>query len=216
MVSRLLFSLSTKPQSDSPSTLNRTGILLPTETIVFASPVLVRRGLFTKKRSLILTDYPRLICIKDAPTKVTLKSEVFVGAALKGGVTKPGAVAFIRAEKDGHSGFFIKTVSRLYFARTPLPRLLLLGLSLTRLPRFHSLSRPTSTRNQREQPVDGLMSYERRMRKGLERRLAGELAFAERAEGRARRVRWTLYFFQLRFFVFAVMHRNILALVSLL
>ncbi|ORY76542.1 hypothetical protein BCR35DRAFT_305789 [Leucosporidium creatinivorum] len=110
MVRLLSISPSMNP-ADSSSPSSRSGILLPTETIVFASPILVRRGLFTKKRSLILTDYPRLICIKDAPTKVTLKSEVFVGAALKGGVTKPGAVAFIKAEREGERGFIIKTVS---------------------------------------------------------------------------------------------------------
>jgi hypothetical protein len=88
----------------------RTGVLLPSETILFASPVLVKRGFLTKKRNLILTDYPRLICIKETPLKVTLKSEVFVGAALRGGVTKPGAMAFVRAETDGDKSFMIKTV----------------------------------------------------------------------------------------------------------
>lgn len=166
------------------SQMNRTGILLPTETIVFASPVLVRRGLFTKKRSLILTDYPRLICIKDAPTKVTLKSEVFVGAALKGGVTKPGAVAFIKVEKEGHSGFVIKTVS-LFSIIQSQSHFVLLGSSLNLFALLHSPNRPTSTRNQQEQLDAGWMSYERHMHKDLERRLAGELAFAERRIGQA-------------------------------
>lgn len=82
--------------------------------------MLVRRGFLSKKRSLILTDFPRLICIKDAPTKVTIKSEVYLGAALKGGVTKPGAVAFVKAEKEGDRILVIKTVSILEVRRSSL------------------------------------------------------------------------------------------------
>lgn len=89
-----------------------TGVLSPTEMITFASPVLVKKGLIKKKRALILTDYPRLICIKDSPTKVSLKSEVFLGQALKGGVTKPGASAFIKALTEGDRVIVIRTSQR--------------------------------------------------------------------------------------------------------
>lgn len=52
-------------------------------------------------------------------------------------------------------------------------------------------------KSRQEQLVDGLMSCERRMHKGLGRRLAGEIALAEGSGGR---VRWTLIlFFRLRF-----------------
>ncbi|GAA5869524.1 hypothetical protein JCM1840_004447 [Sporobolomyces johnsonii] len=70
----------------------------------------------TKERTLILTDYPRLLCIKEAPHKVSIKSEVFLGSALKGGVRKEGATAFVAVEpigKDG-KGFVVKTSQRNY------------------------------------------------------------------------------------------------------
>ncbi|GAA5962953.1 hypothetical protein JCM21900_005356 [Sporobolomyces salmonicolor] len=70
----------------------------------------------TKERTLILTDYPRLLCIKEAPHKVSIKSEVFLGSALKGGVRKEGASAFVAVEpigKDG-KGFVVKTSQRNY------------------------------------------------------------------------------------------------------
>ncbi|GAA5940365.1 hypothetical protein JCM1841_003920 [Sporobolomyces salmonicolor] len=70
----------------------------------------------TKERTLILTDYPRLLCLKEAPHKVSIKSEVFLGSALKGGVRKEGASAFVAVEpigKDG-KGFVVKTSQRNY------------------------------------------------------------------------------------------------------
>ncbi|KAK4051522.1 serine/threonine protein kinase [Microbotryomycetes sp. JL221] len=95
------------------------GVLLPSETITFASPIQVKRGLFTKKRSLILTDHPRLICIKDGPTKVTLKNEIYLGKSLRGGITKPGAVAFVKAETDGDKILVIRTSQRMYKFEEP-------------------------------------------------------------------------------------------------
>ncbi|BGP19729.1 serine/threonine protein kinase [Rhodosporidiobolus nylandii] len=73
-----------------------------------------------KPRTLILTDYPRLLCIKESPKKVTVKSEVFLGSALRGGVRREGVSAFIHAEeKDGGRGFVVKTSSRNYKYDTP-------------------------------------------------------------------------------------------------
>ncbi|KAK4049942.1 serine/threonine protein kinase [Microbotryomycetes sp. JL201] len=95
------------------------GILLPSETITFASPVHVKRGLFNKQRSLILTDHPRLICIKDAPTRVTIKNEIYLGKSLRGGITKPGAVAFVKAEHEGDKVLIIKTSLRSYKFEEP-------------------------------------------------------------------------------------------------
>ncbi|KAM0786244.1 hypothetical protein ACM66B_007044 [Microbotryomycetes sp. NB124-2] len=95
------------------------GVLFPSETITFASPVQVKRGLFTKQRSLILTDHPRLICIKDAPTKVTLKNEIYLGKSLRGGVTKQGAVAFVKAESEGDKVLVVRTSLRNYKFEEP-------------------------------------------------------------------------------------------------
>lgn len=83
----------------------RTGILLPSETILFASPVLDRGGFLSKKRTLILTDYPRLICIKETVHRVTLKSETFLSTASGSG--KP---TFLRADAEGDKVFYVRTV----------------------------------------------------------------------------------------------------------
>lgn len=138
----------------------------------------MRRGLLPnpKKRSLILTDYPRLICIKDAPTKVTLKSEVFLGAALKGGVTKPGAVAFVRAEKEGERGLVIKTVS--WLRRCSEEARPLISPSAE-----HSRNRLSSTRRQQVPRVDGSRSYGKLTRVGCARRLAGEARVRRAGDG---------------------------------
>ncbi|GAA5983375.1 hypothetical protein JCM11641_006050 [Rhodosporidiobolus odoratus] len=69
-----------------------------------------------KPRTLILTDYPRLLCIKESPQKITVKSEVFLGSALRGGVRREGVSAFIHVEQAGKEGrgFVVKTSSRNY------------------------------------------------------------------------------------------------------
>lgn len=103
---------------------------MPSETILCASPILDRTGFISKKRTLILTDYPRLICIKELPNKVTLKSEVFLGTSASGkssngtsnsGITATGGngngngnnsrLIFIKAEMEGEKCFMVKTVS---------------------------------------------------------------------------------------------------------
>ncbi|GAA5844891.1 hypothetical protein JCM11251_004663 [Rhodosporidiobolus azoricus] len=69
-----------------------------------------------KPRTLILTDYPRLLCLKESPHKITVKSEVFLGSALRGGVRREGVSAFICVEPAGREGkgFVVKTSSRNY------------------------------------------------------------------------------------------------------
>ncbi|GAA5881585.1 hypothetical protein JCM16303_005499 [Sporobolomyces ruberrimus] len=68
----------------------------------------------TKERTLILTDYPRLLCIKETPKKISIKNEVFLGSALRGGVRKEGVSAFIAVEELGSEGrgFVVKTSQR--------------------------------------------------------------------------------------------------------
>ncbi|GEM12600.1 3-phosphoinositide dependent protein kinase-1 [Rhodotorula toruloides] len=75
----------------------------------------------SKPRTLILTDYPRLLCIKETPDYITVKSEVFLGSALRGGVKKEGASAFVAVEpssKDSR-GFTVKTSARNYKYEEP-------------------------------------------------------------------------------------------------
>lgn len=78
----------------------------------------------TKERTLILTDYPRLLCIKERPKKISIKSEVFLGSALRGGVRKEGVSAFIAVEELGTEGkgFVVKTVSLFLFRFTRVRR----------------------------------------------------------------------------------------------
>ncbi|GAA5955670.1 hypothetical protein JCM3765_001817 [Sporobolomyces pararoseus] len=69
----------------------------------------------TKERTLILTDYPRLLCLKDqSPKKISIKNQVFLGSALRGGVRKEGVSAFIAVEELGTEGkgFIVKTSQR--------------------------------------------------------------------------------------------------------
>lgn len=67
----------------------------------------------SKPRTLILTDYPRLLCLKESPNKISVKNEVFLGSALRGGVRREGVSAFICVEPAGKEegrGFVVKTV----------------------------------------------------------------------------------------------------------
>lgn len=84
-------------------------MLLPRELILFASPILDRGGFINKQRTLILTDYPRLICIKETATKVTLKSEVFLGVNAP---PKAGTSTFIKADAENDRVFTVRTVRR--------------------------------------------------------------------------------------------------------
>ena len=93
-----------------------------------------------KPRTLLLTDYPRLLCVKEAPDKLSVKAEVFLGAALRGGVRRDGVSAFIAVESRGNDGkeFVVRTV------RPPLA-LSLISPSATRAD--SSLRRAQSARS---------------------------------------------------------------------
>ncbi|KAK4699382.1 succinate dehydrogenase (ubiquinone) flavoprotein subunit, partial [Phenoliferia sp. Uapishka_3] len=93
-----------------------TGVLLPRELILFASPILDRGGFINKHRTLILTDYPRLICIKETMAKVTLKSEVFLGVKSP---PKAGVQTFIKAEAENDRVFTVRTSQRTHKYEEP-------------------------------------------------------------------------------------------------
>ncbi|KDE03549.1 AGC/PDK1 protein kinase [Microbotryum lychnidis-dioicae p1A1 Lamole] len=84
-------------------------ILQPSETILLTSPILTKRSLIKKKRLLLLTSTDRLLCLKESWDKVTIKHEVWLGKALRGGVDKIGTVGFIKAEREGEKGFLLRT-----------------------------------------------------------------------------------------------------------
>ena len=50
------------------------------EMIVYSSPITDRTSLFKKSRHLFLTDYSRLLCIKEHRTSVKVKHQISVGA----------------------------------------------------------------------------------------------------------------------------------------
>lgn len=89
----------------------RDNILMPSEIITFASQVTVRRNLLPRKRTLILTDYPRLLCVRESGHKVTMKSEVFLGRPQG----DPTRAVFVKSQADSPRSFVVKTVSSLSF-----------------------------------------------------------------------------------------------------
>ena len=123
-----------------------TGLLGPTETILFASSVQVRRGFRTRPRELLLTDAPRLLCIKEMRESVTLKSEVLMGHGAGDGER------FVKAALESDKIFTVKTVSS-----APLPFFAAMG-TLTK-GSVHSVARRlgdrTSTRSPRALPRGG-------------------------------------------------------------
>ena len=134
---------------------NRTGILLPSESIILASPILDRTAFLSKKRTLILTDFPRLICIKETLTKVTLKSEVFIATAAKGSSTQ----SLLKADTEGDKIFTVKTVCPFLLPPPTLPR-------ERTDDAYASRSERTNTKNRPEQLEDGSRRFGRRIREG--------------------------------------------------
>ncbi|GAA95155.1 uncharacterized protein L969DRAFT_104645 [Mixia osmundae IAM 14324] len=51
-------------------------VLKPRELLVYSSEILDRSALFRKRRSLILTSFPRLLCVKENRTTVKVKCEI--------------------------------------------------------------------------------------------------------------------------------------------
>ncbi|KAI5481862.1 hypothetical protein MNV49_000139 [Pseudohyphozyma bogoriensis] len=92
-----------------------TGVFLPQETIVLTSSILDRTGFLTKKRTLILTDWPRLVCIKESLDKVSIKSEVGFGQGGGGGAT----LRFLKAGAEGDRQFWVKTSQRTFKYEDP-------------------------------------------------------------------------------------------------
>ncbi|TKY88577.1 hypothetical protein EX895_002566 [Sporisorium graminicola] len=57
-------------------------LLLPKELMLYSLPVAQKKTgtgkMFTKRRQLVLTDFPRLLCVKDTATALKVKSEVIL------------------------------------------------------------------------------------------------------------------------------------------
>lgn len=68
---------------------DRSRILLPREQVILSGPVMSRHGLFNKKRYLILTDYPRLLVVREAKTRIKIKHEILIG--VEAGPKSPSA-----------------------------------------------------------------------------------------------------------------------------
>ncbi len=100
------YPAASNPSGGQEEATKWTGLLGPTETILFASSVQVRRGFRTRPRELLLTDAPRLLCIKEMEKSVTLKSEVLMGPG--GGEGE----RFVKAVLETDKVFNVKTVSQ--------------------------------------------------------------------------------------------------------
>ncbi|PWY99127.1 Pkinase-domain-containing protein [Testicularia cyperi] len=90
-------------------------LLLPKEVMLYTLPVQQRTGtgkMFTKRRQLVLTDFPRLLCVKETAAALKVKSEVILTFGSSNRRTGPsaGAAAFDaagsagRREDDGGDG----------------------------------------------------------------------------------------------------------------
>lgn len=74
-----VLSLPTPNLGTSLMAYDRSRILLPREQVVLSGPVISRHGIFNKKRYLILTDYPRLLVVREAKTRIKIKHEILIG-----------------------------------------------------------------------------------------------------------------------------------------
>lgn len=76
------------------------------------SPPLAPPAPGSKPRTLILTDYPRLLCIKETPEKISIKSEVFLGASARTAPRREGVSTFVSVEPSSKdpNAFTVKTV----------------------------------------------------------------------------------------------------------
>jgi hypothetical protein len=89
--------------------------LLPSELATLSSMVTDRSGIFSKKRLLILTDYPRLLLARESKTRLKVKHEIFVGqrrvsslAPSSNGQSNLETLVEVKAE--GSKGFRVFTV----------------------------------------------------------------------------------------------------------
>ncbi|KWU41517.1 hypothetical protein RHOSPDRAFT_22882 [Rhodotorula sp. JG-1b] len=85
------------------------------------SPPLAPPAPGSKPRTLILTDYPRLLCIKETPEKISIKSEVFLGASARTAPRREGVSTFVSVEPSSKdpNAFTVKTTTRNYKYEEP-------------------------------------------------------------------------------------------------
>ncbi|SNX86408.1 related to PKH1 - ser/thr protein kinases [Melanopsichium pennsylvanicum] len=75
--------------SASPGGLQQSwaALLLPKELMLYSLPVAQKKTgtgkMFTKRRQLVLTDFPRLLCVKETAAALKVKSEVILAAPAK-------------------------------------------------------------------------------------------------------------------------------------
>jgi hypothetical protein len=87
----------------------RSNLLKLDETILLSSPVIDRStfNLLSKKRTLILTDLPRLICIKETSSRVVVKCEIILGEDMP--LSDNDAVRFVKVEREGTKNIAVKS-----------------------------------------------------------------------------------------------------------
>ncbi|EPQ30831.1 uncharacterized protein PFL1_01729 [Pseudozyma flocculosa PF-1] len=87
----------------APGILSWNALLLPHELMLYSCPVIQKKTgtgkIFSKRRQLILTNFPRLLCVKETPDVLKVKSEVILGIA----IDTPVQESFLRVHGRGEA-----------------------------------------------------------------------------------------------------------------
>lgn len=103
-------------------------MFLPNELLIYSSSIVEKRGLFSRKRTLVVTDYPRVLCVKEDKSSVRVKHEILFrplpdlppvptaggGGHHRRGAGKDGQFPIFRSvTQENHKTFWVHAVRRL-------------------------------------------------------------------------------------------------------
>ena len=94
-------------------------LLLPTENLLLATPILQRKTvssqMFNKRRQLVLTSFPRLLCVKESSTALKVKSEIILRPTStpqqEGSPIEASQITATSIDAKGSKVFAVHTVS---------------------------------------------------------------------------------------------------------
>ncbi|PWN26947.1 hypothetical protein BDZ90DRAFT_233029 [Jaminaea rosea] len=128
-----LFPPVTGPGASASPTaaLNWGALLLPSESLLYASLVIHKKtgtaNLQSKRRMLLLTDFPRLLCVKEDAVSLTVKSEVLLAqprardrdrdTAAAAAYSSPNVM--LSVEQKGARGFVVNTPGKMHHYDDP-------------------------------------------------------------------------------------------------
>ncbi|KDN43097.1 hypothetical protein K437DRAFT_237393 [Tilletiaria anomala UBC 951] len=137
MPGRLLHRLSQGIPPMPRQCSNWSALLLPRESLLLSAPVIQRKAgagqIFSKRRQLVLTSFPRLLCVKESAAALKVKSEIILcpptSNAEGPGITVPQADSQRKhsatqntvtlVEAKGQRAFAIHTPLRTYIYEDP-------------------------------------------------------------------------------------------------